>query len=141
MIVLNNQPNETKMKEMHPYIEMFHKEIDAYCTYKEWAEDTNDAFLERAFEEIMEVGMFMNPLEVLVTKWNTRKPMERIVERLKGKIHHLHNVNWNEAIECAIEIVRNCGNEQHETTEKANQSRERAAIQKEIRPEKVDGIV
>ena len=53
MIVLNNK--ETKMETSeHPYVDMFRKEIDAYCTYKEWAENTQDEFLERAFEEMME---------------------------------------------------------------------------------------
>ena len=52
MIVLNK---ETKMEgSEHPYTEMFRKEIDSYCTYKEWAEETNDAWLEKAFEEMME---------------------------------------------------------------------------------------
>ena len=55
MIVLNKEHEATMTnKEQHPYIEMFHKELDAYCTYKAWTEDTNDSFLERAFEEIME---------------------------------------------------------------------------------------
>jgi hypothetical protein len=51
MIVLEKQ---TEMATMHPYVDMFHKEVDAYCTYKAWADDTNDKFLERAFEEMME---------------------------------------------------------------------------------------
>lgn len=41
--------------------------------------------------------------------WNQRKPMERIVERLKNKINPLHNVNWNSAMEKAIEIVKEEG--------------------------------
>ena len=52
MIVMNR---DTKPEgNEHPYIEMFRKEIDSYCTYKEWAEDTNDSWLARAFEEMME---------------------------------------------------------------------------------------
>jgi hypothetical protein len=35
--------------------------------------------------------------------------MERIVERLENKINRLHNVNWNAAIERAIEIVKEEG--------------------------------
>jgi rubrerythrin len=55
MIVLNKETTETSIKEHeHPYIEMFRKELDAYCTYKSWAEDTQDEYLEKAFEEIME---------------------------------------------------------------------------------------
>ena len=41
--------------------------------------------------------------------WNNRKPMERIVERLENKINRLHNVNWNAAIERAIEILKEEG--------------------------------
>ena len=52
MIILNKDA-KTDMME-HPYIEMFRKEIDSYCTYKEWAEEANDEWLERAFEEMME---------------------------------------------------------------------------------------
>jgi hypothetical protein len=33
--------------------DMFRKELDAYCTYKEWADDTDDDVLEMALEEIM----------------------------------------------------------------------------------------
>jgi Lar family restriction alleviation protein len=41
-----------------------------------------------------------------VITWNTRKPMKRIVEKLEKKINPLHNVNWNSAIECSIDIVK-----------------------------------
>ena len=51
MIVLNK---DMKTDGEHPYLEMFRKEIDSYCTYKAWADDTQDMFLERAFEEMME---------------------------------------------------------------------------------------
>jgi rubrerythrin len=56
MIVLNNKETtaEKHDKEMHPYVDMFHKELDAYCTYKEWAEETNDPLFERALYEMME---------------------------------------------------------------------------------------
>ena len=53
MIVLNKE-TELQNKDKHPYLEMFHKEIDAYCTYKAWMDETNDKLLEMAFEEIME---------------------------------------------------------------------------------------
>lgn len=33
--------------------ELFRKELDAYCAYKEWCEETTDATLEMALEEIM----------------------------------------------------------------------------------------
>jgi rubrerythrin len=52
MIVVNDT-NKMDSKE-HPYIAMFRKEIDSYCTYKDWAEETNDEWLEEAFEEMME---------------------------------------------------------------------------------------
>jgi rubrerythrin len=52
MIVMNNNTKTDSFE--HPYIEMFRKEIDSYCTYKEWAEEANDEWLERAFEEMME---------------------------------------------------------------------------------------
>lgn len=41
-----------------------------------------------------------------IEHWSMRKPIERIVERLENKINRLHNVNWNAAIERAIEIVK-----------------------------------
>ena len=47
--------------------------------------------------------------EMVIEKWNTRKPMQEIVERLEKKINPLHNVNWNSAIEEAIEIVKEVG--------------------------------
>jgi rubrerythrin len=54
MIVLNKESSETATKhEHHPYIEMFRKEIDAYCAYKSLADSIEDEYLERAFEEIM----------------------------------------------------------------------------------------
>lgn len=55
MIVLNNKEvkPEAEQGHEHPYIHMFRKEIDAYCAYKELAEDIEDEYLERAFEEIM----------------------------------------------------------------------------------------
>ena len=46
---------------------------------------------------------------MVIEKWNTRKPMQEIVERLEKKINPLHNVNWNSAIEDAIEIVKEVG--------------------------------
>ena len=48
-------------------------------------------------------------VEEAINAWNTRKPLDRIVECLEHKIHKLHNVNWNAAIEEAIEIVKQEG--------------------------------
>lgn len=54
MIVVNGtEQTKTDMKQ-HPYLEMFRKEMDSYCTYKEWAESTSDGYLELAFTEMME---------------------------------------------------------------------------------------
>jgi rubrerythrin len=54
MIVLNKDTPDPVVSNKHPYLDMFRKEIDAYCTYKTWAEETDDEYLERAFEEIMQ---------------------------------------------------------------------------------------
>lgn len=55
MIVVNK--TETSMEphkeEKVPMEELFRKELDAYCAYKEWKEDTEDPILEMALEEIM----------------------------------------------------------------------------------------
>lgn len=55
MIILNKEPTPkvSEERQQHAFIDMFRKEIDAYCTYKEWAEATEDVVLEMAFEEIM----------------------------------------------------------------------------------------
>lgn len=55
----------------------------------------------------MEFGI--NKEAELKRKWNTRKPMERIVERLEQKIHRLHDIHHNVAIKEAIEIVKEEG--------------------------------
>ena len=41
-----------------------------------------------------------------VAAWNNRKPVEDVLERLEKKIQPLHNVNWNSAMEEAIEIIK-----------------------------------
>ena len=57
MIVVDTK--ETTMKdhsaktEKTPLCELFRKEIDAYCDYKEWSEETDDDILEMALDEIM----------------------------------------------------------------------------------------
>lgn len=58
MIVLNTKesaPVEHKAEKIHKesFEDMFRKEIDAYCAYKEWYEETDDHILELALEEIM----------------------------------------------------------------------------------------
>lgn len=44
--------------------------------------------------------------EDAIKAWNTRKPVEDVLERLEKKIQQLHNVNWNAAMEKAIEIIK-----------------------------------
>ena len=44
--------------------------------------------------------------EEAVAAWNNRKPVEDVLERLEKKIRPLHNVNWNAAMEEAIEIIK-----------------------------------
>lgn len=59
MIVLNNNKESTPIvdrkntKQELSLEELFCRELDAYCSYKEWAEETEDAILEMALEEIM----------------------------------------------------------------------------------------
>lgn len=58
MIVLNNkdasQTSEHAEKEQKKTFEdLFRMEVDAYCEYKELKEDTEDAVLDMALEEIM----------------------------------------------------------------------------------------
>lgn len=55
MIVMNKENTEAMMtKKEHPYVAMFRKEIDAYCDYKALLEETEDEYIEAAFEEIMQ---------------------------------------------------------------------------------------
>lgn len=56
MIVTNNKettPSPEHKIHKESLEHMFRKELDAYCTYKEWAEETTDSILEMALEEIM----------------------------------------------------------------------------------------
>ena len=58
MIVLNNKESSTmeqqKVSEYKMSLEdLFRRELDAYCSYKEWAEETDDELLEMALDEIM----------------------------------------------------------------------------------------
>ena len=57
MIVLNNKEtvteNVTPLEHKKSLDEMFKMEIEAYCDYKEWVEETEDNVLEMALEEIM----------------------------------------------------------------------------------------
>lgn len=57
MIVLNKDTTmeQSKMENTHKptFEEMFRKEIDAYCAYKEWEEENDDPILDMALEEIM----------------------------------------------------------------------------------------
>ena len=53
MIVLNKDVKEAS-ETANPYLEMFHRELQAYCTYKDWKETADDPVLEMALEEMME---------------------------------------------------------------------------------------
>ena len=56
MIVVNKESmaeHKSETYEKESFESMFRKEIDAYCTYKEWADETMDPHLEMALEEIM----------------------------------------------------------------------------------------
>ena len=56
MIVLNNKElteHPEHMEHKKSLEELFRMEIDAYCDYKEWCEETEDSVLEIALEEIM----------------------------------------------------------------------------------------
>ena len=55
MIVVNNKETSLESKATHKdfYVDMFRKELDAYCAYKEMSEETEDKMLEMALEEIM----------------------------------------------------------------------------------------
>jgi rubrerythrin len=58
MIVINSNnkdSTDTKHEMMHneSLEDMFRKELDAYCVYKDWAEETTDPVFEMALEEIM----------------------------------------------------------------------------------------
>lgn len=57
MIVLNNKETSSEqssqMSHKKTLEEMFRMEIDAYCDYKDWCEETTDSVLEMALEEIM----------------------------------------------------------------------------------------
>ena len=47
--------------------------------------------------------------EKAIAAWNQRKPISNIIWQLQRRIHSLHNVNWNAAMEKAIEIVKEEG--------------------------------
>ena len=76
--------------ELRQFINKFTRENKIYiqcteCDFKTEELDGDIAF-EDAFEDTMKVGrMFINPLEFLVTKWNTRKPMQEVIDKLSEK--------------------------------------------------------
>ena len=57
MIVLNNKEATMEHKSESEYKmsmeDLFRRELDAYCAYKEWQEETSDPVLDMALEEIM----------------------------------------------------------------------------------------
>lgn len=44
--------------------------------------------------------------EDAIKTWNNRKLVEDVLERMEKKIQPIHNVNWNAAMEEAIEIIK-----------------------------------
>lgn len=57
MIVINDKKDKMEetsdMTSKMALEDLFRKEIDAYCAYKEWLDDTLDDILEMGLEEIM----------------------------------------------------------------------------------------
>jgi hypothetical protein len=57
MIVINKDTSATvehlSTEQPETLESLFRKEIDAYCAYKKWCEETDDEVLEMALEEIM----------------------------------------------------------------------------------------
>jgi hypothetical protein len=57
MIVVNNSTEETMKHKSEDYKmsmeDLFRRELDAYCSYKEWVDETDDEILEMGLEEIM----------------------------------------------------------------------------------------
>ena len=56
MIIMNSKETSMEqgaMEHKKSLEEMFRMEIDAYCEYNEWLEETEDSMLEMALEEIM----------------------------------------------------------------------------------------
>lgn len=54
MIVVNNRETSMESNGSKKSLEdMFRMELDAYCEYREWEEETEDSILEMALEEIM----------------------------------------------------------------------------------------
>lgn len=65
---------------------------------------------EKALDEYVYEGKTIRQwAEVLADYDDKQTTLERIVERLEKKIQPLHNVNWNAAIEEAIEIIKEEG--------------------------------
>lgn len=63
----------------------------------------------RECHTLFQINQYDTTMQETIDKWNTRKPMQEIVEWLEKKINPLHNINWNCAIEEAIEIVKEVG--------------------------------
>ena len=55
MIVLGNKNMSEQAEQEHKksFEDLFKLEVDAYCDYKQWREETDDIVLEMALEEIM----------------------------------------------------------------------------------------
>ena len=76
---------EAEIVDFHDSVE---DSYDMYVRCKECGIQTREFDCGITFGKPMQ---FPNPLKYLVEAWNTRKPMERIVERLEEKTDFLKN--------------------------------------------------
>ena len=75
-----------------------------FPTIEEMAKDV----AEKALDEYVYEGRTIRPWAKIIKDYDDKQTaMKRIVEKLERKIQPLHNVNWNAAMEEAIEIVKN----------------------------------
>lgn len=106
---------KAELKQSHDFL------TGENCTYVQCTEcnvKTDELNCDVPFGYEHEIDRkFLNPLEVSVKTWNTRKLVERIVEQLeKEKITNVepeatHAFMWNSAIQKAIACVMNGGKE------------------------------
>lgn len=97
MIVMNKEDamgHDEVKKHTGSLEDMFRKEIDAYCSYHEWFEDTEDPILEMALEEIM-MDEFLHAkflrdymLDKNMFKLTEEDPHEKKFWKIKRKLFH-----------------------------------------------------
>ena len=75
-----------------------------FPTIEEMAKDV----AEKALDEYVYEGKTIRQWSKIIKDYDDKQTaMKRIVEKLEKKIQPLHNVNWNAAMEEAIEVVKN----------------------------------